>query len=472
MHQRNDETSMSPQDPSQPENPEAGPLATPVNRRGFIQQAAAISSAVGLSGAWAAPTAAAEPERLQPIGEAKGLHPGRVVWVHDPRVTNWKGPGDGRWYQPNHTSQERVDAMMLRALRDLTGESTASTAWDQLFRHFNRQRSKSTKGYRPGEKILIKPNWVGMIYTEGVVNPDTYTLLAKRQDYMNTGPQMIIALIRQLVGVAGVKETDITVCDTLAYLVHEYYDILHAEFPKVQYVDHAGKFGRQQVKASTVPLYWSCRPQGKPDFLPTCFTEAEYLINFATLKAHTATGVTLCGKNNFGSLIRWPVEQGYYNIHNHSFLQQKTKIYREQVDLLGHAHLGGKTVLYLIDGLFAGIHPIDQAPCRWSSAPFNGQWTCSLLASQDPVAIDSVGFDFLWAEYADHPRQPGADDFLHEAALAGNPPSGTFYDPNNPKEVKRLASLGVHEHWNNPQQKQYTRNLGTGKGIELVAARI
>ena len=71
-----------------------------------------------------------------------------------------------------------------------------------------------------------------MIYTEGVVNPDTYTLLAKRQDYMNTGPQMIIALIRQLVGVAGVKETDITVCDTLAYLVHEYYDILHAEFPQ------------------------------------------------------------------------------------------------------------------------------------------------------------------------------------------------------------------------------------------------
>jgi hypothetical protein len=153
-------------------------------------------------------------------------------------------------------------------------------------------------------------------------------------------------------------------------------------------------------------------------------------------------------------------------------LQQQTKIYREQVDLLGHAHLGGKTVLFLIDGLFAGIHPIDQAPRKWSSAPFNGQWTCSLLASQDPVAIDSVGFDFLWTEYDSHPRQPGADDYLHEAALAGNPPSGTFYDPNHPKGVQRLASLGVHEHWNNPQEKQYSRNLGTGKGIELVAARI
>jgi hypothetical protein len=28
--------------------------------------------------------------------------------------------------------------------------------------------------------------------------------------------------------------------------------------------------------------------------------------------------------------------------------------------------------------------------------------------------------------------------------------------------------MGVYEHWNNPIDKQYSRNLGTGKGIELV----
>jgi hypothetical protein len=27
----------------------------------------------------------------------------------------------------------------------------------------------------------------------------------------------------------------------------------------------------------------------------------------------------------------------------------------------------------------------------------------------------------------------------------------------------------VHEHWNNPIDKQYSRNLGTGQGIELVS---
>jgi hypothetical protein len=54
--------------------------------------------AAGLAAALAAQplaAAAAEPERNQPIGEAKGIHPGRVVWVHDPEVLDWKGPEDG-----------------------------------------------------------------------------------------------------------------------------------------------------------------------------------------------------------------------------------------------------------------------------------------------------------------------------------------------------------------------------------------
>ncbi|MHC4602495.1 MAG: DUF362 domain-containing protein, partial [Planctomycetota bacterium] len=153
-------------------------------------------------------------------------------------------------------------------------------------------------------------------------------------------------------------------------------------------------------------------------------------------------------------------------MHKNAFAK-KTGIYRPLVDLMGHAHIGGKTVLYLIDGLFCGIHPIDmdKGPRRWKSYPFNGDWTSSLLASQDPVAIDSVGFDFLRTEYEEHARELGVDDSLHEAARASNPPSGTFYDPDHSGNVKRLASLGVHEHWNNPKDKQYSRNLGTEKGI-------
>ena len=140
---------------------------------------------------------------------------------------------------------------------------------------------------------MIKPNWVGMIYREGYVDPQTYTFLG-RPDYMNTAPQMILALLGQLIGI-GVAPSDITVCDTLAYLVNEYHGLLHRVFPNVRYEDYGGQFGRVKVSSSTVPLYWSCRPQAAAqDFLPTCFAEADYLVNFANFKAHSGSGVTLC----------------------------------------------------------------------------------------------------------------------------------------------------------------------------------
>jgi hypothetical protein len=289
---------------------------------------------------------------------------------------------------------------------------------------------------------------------------------------MNTSPQMILALLRQLSGVVGVGQQDISVGDTLALFANEYYDLLRGEFPKVNYVDHSGKFGRVEAKPSTEPLYWSARPQGcKQDYVAGFIAGADYMVNLANLKAHTGAGVTLCAKNHFGSLVRTPVERGYYDLHPSGFSKDE-KTCRVLVDLMGHAHIGGKTVLYLVDGLYPGIHPKEQAPKPWQSAPFNGNWAASLLASQDPVAIDSVGFDLLWTEYEDFPRKGGADDYLHEAALANNPPSGTFYDPDHPTNVKRLPSLGVHEHWNNAQEKKYSRNLGTGQGIELLPVEL
>jgi hypothetical protein len=97
-------------------------------------------------------------------------------------------------------------------------------------------------------------------------------------------------------------------------------------------------------------------------------------------------------------------------------------------------------------------------------APFNGHWPSSLLMSQDPVAIDSVGLDFLREEFGlvDH-----ADNHLHEAALMDNAPSGITYMPDG---VAVTESQGTHEHWNNPNDKLYSRNLATGEGIALVTS--
>ena len=108
---------------------------------------------------------------------------------------------------------------------------------------------------------------------------------------------------------------------------------------------------------------------------------------------------------------------------------------------------------------------------KWQMEPFNNDWPSSLFVSQDPVAIDSVCLDFIRCEpmmtYTAAPDNYSiVDDYLHEAAMANDPCSGTFYDPDG--TGLGLQSLGVHEHWNNATDKQYSRNLDSGEGIELI----
>jgi hypothetical protein len=263
----------------------------------------------------------------------------------------------------------------------------------------------------------------------------------------------------------------------------------------VRFVDNFGGDGRIQAQPDFNATVYHANPGVPARWLPTCVTEANYVINLAHLKAHFLPGVTLCAKNFFGSTwvhadsnySGWMGAEGFwpgYKIHR--FInaydttngQSSFKVparpmgsYNPLVELMGHKDLGNKTVLFMIDGLYAGNNPDELSP-RWQSSPFNGDWMSSIFISQDGVAIDSVALDFLRCEptitnVADSNNYSTADDYLHEAALADDPCSGTFYNPDG---TGRLASLGVHEHWNNAIEKQYSRNLGTGCGIELVSS--
>lgn len=131
-------------------------------------------------------------------------------------------------------------------------------------------------------------------------------------------------------------------------------------------------------------------------------------------------------------------------------------------------------MLYLLDAVICAPGesiPITEENSRWQQTPFNNDYTSSLFLTQDPVAIDSVGADFLINEPTVTERNgtlkdnPNVENYLHEAALIADPPSGTVYYNGNGEIV---SNLGVHEHWNNPEQKQYSRNFGREEGIELI----
>lgn len=72
--------------------------------------------------------------------------------------------------------------------------------------------------------------------------------------------------------------------------------------------------------------------------------------------------------------------------------------YSVLADLMSRREIGGKTVLWVLDGLItAPSETVNISPSNsaWEMAPFNGGPAASLFFSQDPVAIDSVGADFL-----------------------------------------------------------------------------
>jgi hypothetical protein len=438
-------------------------------------------------GSWYVPSDAP----LSPTGTPQGIHPGRVVWNYNPDATSWDG-STGKWW--NYVDQGLVDAMLSDTLVDLAGAEDDADAWDLLFRHCNQELAKGDVGYRTNETVVIKLNL-------NRSNAHDYT-----QNAGFTAPQVALALLRQLIHEAGVDETDIILYDASRYVPDVIYDYCKAEFPGVRFADLYGGSGREQVQKDTVngQIQWSDDLQdpteiggGHPAYLPTCVTQADYFINLANLKGHTLAGITICAKNHFGSfladadegvnVLQMPKHAGvhpYIAVHDFGgtskpewqFSKREMGTYNALVDLMGHADLGGKTILYLIDGLYASINQnyILGTDCKWQGKPFSDDdgWTSSLFVSQDPVAIDSVALDFLRSE-ATIQEYAGVmdagdtvDNYLHEAARADDPPSGAFYDPEG--DGTRMASLGVHEHWNNPVERLYSGNFAPGTGIQLI----
>jgi len=386
-----------------------------------------------------------------PIGEAKGINPGRVVWVHDPAATSWDGI-NGYWWEDANTNQTVVDVMMAKTLRLLTGEKTNSAAWDALFKHFNQTHGKGKVGYQTGEKVVVKINLNNKYQRDGY---------AVKENNIDASPHVVLSLLRQLINPAGVDQSLIAVYDAMRLIPDNIYDKCTAEFPDIQFVDNMGEQGRMKRLWIQNSIHFS-DGELAAQALPNILIEADYVINMAILKKHNSNAaVTLCAKNHFGS------------ISNPGGLHEKNRAwnfdfdtYDPTVDLMGHKDLGGKTMLFIFDGLYTGPYH-GAIPERWEMSPFNDGWPSSLFASQDGVALDSVGYDFIREEWD---VKNNGDRYLHEAAQANNPPSGTFYDPEN--DGTNLSSLGVHEHWNNGVDKQYSRNLGANNGIELVTRQL
>ena len=405
-----------------------------------------------------------------PKGVAQGIFPGRVVWVHNPDATNagMTNKSGDYWYMDKNCNQAIVDEMLSSGIRRMGGKANIAEAWDGVFKYFNNNHGKGLVGYTPGETFAIKIN---------LTNSCCSSVGTAKMD---ASPQMVLGILKQLIEVVKVPQEDIWIGDNYRLFRDDYWTKCHSVYPNVHYVDGTGKNGREQTKPSADQiLVFSDKKETSS--LPQHYLDAAYLINMPCMKSHDAGGITLAAKNNQGAVLSYKAENGntpakqsayymHYALPNPPDGVQKTDQYRHLVDYMGHNELGGKTLLYIVDGLWAGRN-WDGTVEKWQMTPFNNDYPSSLFLSQDAVAIESVCFDFLLKEYATKatnvkfPYYVGVDDYMKQAADPANWPAGIQYDPEDDGTL--LKSLGVYEHWNNATDKQYSRNLGIGNGIEL-----
>lgn len=436
----------------------------------------------------------------EPIGVAQGIFPGRVTWIWNPGATNKNCSNtsnnngvidavDDAWFMAKNSNIVVIDSMISRSVLALTGASDDTEAWSRIFKYYNTNHGKGNVGYSAGQKIFIKINatsaYGGMAL--GHFHPD----LGRTDDLTvnpflsETNPYVVLSVLKQLVDFAGVPQNMIYVGDPARNIYKEFYDLWHGGFPNVNYlgnnlihpeVDIAGLGRLPVVVTSGNKVFFSdhgtVMPDAVADKLFTVFEEMDYLINIPAMKAHSTAGITLAAKNHFGSFTR------EWALHLHKGLMDNYDdpvrlgygLYRVQTDIMMHNLLSGKNLLIIVDGLYPG-EDAGGVPEKWNSLPFSGNWCSSIFMSLDPVAIESVCHDFLRTEYngptlaESRPNWFGVDDYLHQAADSSRWPDNIVYDPDNDGIL--IASLGVHEHWNDSLHKQYTRNLGTGHGIEL-----
>jgi ethanolamine utilization protein EutQ (cupin superfamily) len=449
-------------------------------------------------------TTAKNYESNRPMGFGKGIHPGRVVWAYNPDATNenctntvnedlYFDDQDDAWFQDKNNNQEVIDQMVSRAIKKLAGKKSGSESWDAMFRHFNQKKGRGEVGYQEGEKVLIKINRTSAWgepgdhgkYHEDLSRNDNgwHPLIAE------TSPHVVLAVLKELVNKAGVSQSDIYVGDPMKQVYKEDYELWHDVFPDVNYLGNDMLSNYSSIDLENLDrtpvsrdgenyIYYS--DQGDVveygvDELYSIFSEADYMINIPTLKAHARAGITLGAKNHFGSHTRGDASHlhpGLVAAENDQPTRTEYGMYRVLTDIMGHKDLGKNTMLVLVDGLWPSNESVNH-PEKWDMAPFNGDWASSVFASMDQVAIESVCFDFLRTEYNgpetedNRPNMGAVDDYLEQAADPDNWPEDIQYDPENDGEV--ITSLGTHEHWNNSTLMQYSRNLGYNTGIELIS---
>jgi hypothetical protein len=371
----------------------------PLSRRDFLKYTGTATS-LFLAGHWL---------KSLPTLSANGLP--RVVSIHDSSATNWDYITGYHW---EYVDQNVVNNMVAQGVMALTGETNTVSAWNALI------------PYQPGESVLIKFNFNNCEHcgtgSGNTGNDHNIDPLAETANAIIDGLTSI--------GVPGdriwITDPSRTVSDRFRNGVInpniQYYGALACIDPNYHMVNY--------VDPSSPDASTATCPAGERILPAQVFVDADHLINIPILKSH-GSYVTLALKNHYGSVLF----ENYDLYGMHSFFDQggnilgcDLNITNILADINNNPHIRDKTRLIIGEGLYGNAYTNWQDTERWNI--FGNDDPNILFLSTDPVAISSVMTDYIMAErgWQDHYQ-------LHAAAN---------------------LNLGVHDHWDSFQMKQYS----------------
>ncbi|MDR0874571.1 MAG: DUF362 domain-containing protein [Prevotellaceae bacterium] len=474
------------------------------------------------------------------MGTAKGITgaEGRVAWVWNNNAT-WNSlheqknatTGDYFYWQSAANDQYVIDRMFTTGVLNVANQTDGDivAAWNKIFEYFNTDRASknfsgdnytSGAGYQTGEMIFIKTNYTSQERNAGddkdyqtmnapKVTSNTGNTNADASNIVESNPFTVTALLRHLVEYAGVAEGDIYIGDPIRSWPADDAEYIKARYPGVHLIGEGGTAGTRTIEARTTGsgnvlkhngAYMKEVDNGYPGAYTSNYIRqenieghvqaAKYIFNLPVLKAHESGGISALAKSFYGCHAQSTAKYyhatmyGYWANPNQSD-NQNYKRYRAFVDLMASKYLGQKVVLNIVDALYSGAG-WNGRNVKWATAPFNNDYPSSVFMSLDPVALESVCFDFLRGEYTSNseiwklrfPHYNGCDDHIHQLAEPAYRPdqkyfvdgasntigvnASTSYNYNPDGDKKFDYSLGVHAHWNSAT-KSYPAN-----SIDLV----
>ena len=367
----------------------------PLSRRSFLKYTGTATS-LFLAGHWlkTLPTILANDLPL-------------VVSIHDSKATNWDQVTGYYW---EYVDQDVVNNMMAQGVMALTGETNTMNAWNALI------------PYQSGESVLIKFNFNNSGWC-GAGNSNNIDPLAETANAIIDGLTSI--------GVPGDK---IWITDPSRVVPDRFRN--GVTNPNIQYYSKKGPCADPNyhsvdyVDPSSPAASTATCPAGEKILPSQVFVDANHLINVPILKSH-GSYITLALKNHYGSVIY----ENYTLSSMHAFFNQDdnsagcdlntTNIL---ADINNNPHIRDKTRLIIGDGLYGNAISHWQDTKTWRIFGYDDPNI--LFFSTDPVAISSVMTDYIMEErgWQDHEQLHAADNL----------------------------NLGVHDHWDSFETKQYS----------------